>query len=189
MDKIKFEAGFRALCVAVGYSTPKSDEQFMLKVYYRKLKEKGFNDDLWVKTINRLIDCWKPEYGVEFPSVAEVLSLSGMSVSSIAKSAHKALEWKIKNVGYDGSFVLSKDGKTEHKHYVAMEAVRRMGGWQNVASQGPYEWAKNLNRFCDIYEELFYSDNIPQKPLLGFSDLKRSEFLAEYNKNQIENNK
>lgn len=185
MDKVKFEAGFKALAIAVGYSFEnKEDRVAALRIYYSTLESNGFTDEEWHKCVERMITTFKPQYGVKFPPVKDFLDMSGLSVLSISEKAHRYVKNKIMTVG---GYMPISFGK-EHRHFVAMESIRRMGGWFAICQKGVQEWDNNKSRFVKIYEELFYDMEVPQKPLLGASDKKNQEFLAEYNGNQIENN-
>jgi len=183
MDKLKFESAFKALCISVGYQF--EDEQTRietLRVYFEMLSKNHFTDEGWNNTVNKLILSWKPEYGRKFPTVKEVLDVAGVSPSSIAEKAHKAIKSRI----FKCSPYEPQDFGKEHRHFVAMEVIRIMGGWFTVCQSGPEKWEKNKVRFLKEFEDIYYRTDIPKKPLLGQSDKVNQEFLAEYNKNQIE---
>lgn len=154
----------------------------LIESYYKALSKIEINDELFAKTSARLLYSWKPEFGVKFPPLSDFVDLAGVSPSSIAEKAHRVLKNKILKVGGYEPLDLGK----EHKHFVAMEAIRKMGGWFAVCQQGVEQWEKNKKRFSELFEDLYY-EKVPHKPLLCGSDLKNQEFLAKYNKNQIDN--
>ena len=182
MDKIKFEAGFKALAISLGCKFDKEDEISRLRVYYNILKENGYTDEMWEKSINRMIQTFEPKFGKFYPSTKDFLDMGGMSVSERAKKAHRFPKEEIKNRGY----TLPPRFKNKHSHNVAKECIRRLGGWCAVCQDSLMEWDRKLDEFVKLYEELYFGEQ-SEKPLLGHSDLKNQEFLAEYNKNQIEN--
>ena len=183
MDKKKFDAGFRALCIAVGFQLDPEQESFTLQVYYRKLQEKGFTDEIWGKTVNRMIDTWRPQYGVKFPPVAEFLDAAGVSAKSYAIKAFEATQRLIRDKGYNQAISFGR----QYKHLVAHETIRKMGGWVSIAGAGVVKFRQRESEFIELYEKIFYEDNeLKVTPLLGASDSANKDFLENYNKNQIE---
>jgi hypothetical protein len=175
IDKIKFDAGFKALCKSFVFRFKNSqEEQETLRVYHHSLS-KYMTDEDWRKSINKLILTWIPEFGRSFPTVKDFLDAVGLSPEEIAKKAHAVLKIKILKYGGYEAITLG----SEHRHYVAMEAVRRMGGWFNVAQSGIESWERNKERFCREYVDLYFSDAIPKTPLLGGSDLVNQRFLEQ----------
>lgn len=157
----------------------------LFETYYQALSKSEITDEQFANVAGRLVLSWKPDFGRKFPSVKEISDLSGVSAQAIAEMAHRALKSKIMSVGGYGCLDLGK----EHKHFVAMDAVRKLGGWFAVCQQGIEQWEKNKKRFCAEFEDIYYSGKVTKRPLLCGSDLRNQEFLAEYNKNQIEGKK
>lgn len=183
MDKFKFDAGFKALCLAVGHKFDSEIERVeTLRVYYQTLSKNGFNDQVWEKTINKMILNWKPSYNDRFPTVRDFLDVNGMSASAIAEKAHKGIKDRITSVGSSCSHSLG----IGHKFDVAHEVIREMGGWVLI-SQNPSEWDRRKPLFVKTFERLYYEDVPKNKPLLGSSIEDSQRFLAKYNNNQIEN--
>jgi hypothetical protein len=160
------------------------DASELIDTYFQSFKAAKMNNEHLVKAAGRLVFSWKPEYGRKFPTVKEFIDITGVSPSSIAKKAHTYLKIQIMKVGGYECLDLGK----EHRHLVAMEAIRKMGGWFVVCQNGLQEFDRNKDRFCKEFEDLYYQTDIPIKPLLCGSDARNVEFLLEYNSNQIENN-
>ena len=174
----------RRLMLAFQYKpTSQNEYNETFNLYYNSLKESGITEKQLLDVSGKLVFTWKPEYGRKFPTVKEFVDLAGVSAQSIAKVAHGALKIKIMKVGGYECLDLGK----EHKHFVAMEAVRKMGGWFVICQKGVEEWERNKARFCTEFENLYYSGKVPKRPLLCGSDLRNTEFLENYNSKQIEN--
>ena len=177
MDKIKFNAGFKAMCIAVDHKF--EDETGALRLYYTTLKDSGYTDELWTKNINRMIQTFRPSYGVNFPLLKDFLDMGGMSVSVKSKIAHKFTYGQIRDIGYNAPPMF----KNKHSHNVAKECIRKMGGWRSICEDGVKIWNEREQEFIGLYEKLYFEEP-SEKPLLGSSDLRNQEFLTEYNKNQ-----
>ena len=111
----------------------------LFETYYQALSKSEITEEQFSNVAGRMVLSWKPEYGRKFPSVKEIIDLAGVSTSSIAKKAHRALKIKIMKVGGYDCLDLGK----EYRHFVAMEAVRKMGGWFAVCQNGVEQWEKN----------------------------------------------
>ena len=174
----------RRLMLAFQYK-PSTENEYkeMLSLYYNSLSKSGVSEKKLIDVAGNMVFTWKPEFGRKFPSVKEIVDKAGVSPISIAEKAHGVIKNKIMTVGGYEPLSLGFD----HRHFVAMEVIRKMGGWFAVCQQGPEVWENNKNRFKEKFEQLYYEKEIPKKPLLGQSDLRNQEFLSEYNKNQIEN--
>ena len=183
MDKIKFEAGFRAIALAVGHKFENGEDIAKLRLYYNTLKENGYTDEMWETAVNRMIQTFKPQYGNTYPILKAFLDIGGMSVSERAKRAHKYTYSQIKDMGY----TCPPEFKNCHSHNVAKECIRSFGGWYAICQNGLHEWDKTLSKYIETFEKLYFKEP-SQQPLLGHSDLRNQEFLAKYNKNQIGNN-
>lgn len=171
------------LMISIQYKPQNQNEaELLIDSYFKSFESSGMTEENLIKVAGILITSWAPSFGRKFPSVKEFLDIGKVSVSTIANKAHTALRWKIMHEGSNMPISLG----VEHRHFVAMECIRRMGGWVVVAQQGVESWNKNESRFCGMYEGIFYDDDISKKPLLGTSDRKNAEFLANYNTNQIE---
>ena len=185
MDKIKFEAGFKALCISVGYRfTSEQERKDHLRVFYQTLSKNGFTDIIWEESVNKMILNWDTNFGRKLPTVKDFLDLNGLSVSVIAESAHKGVKNLIMSIG---GYEPVSFGK-KHKHNVAHAVVREMGGWYQIC-QNPTEWDKRKGQFIKTFERLFYDEVPVDKPLLGKSTEANARFLAEYNNNQLTSGK
>lgn len=181
-----FKEVMKKMMLCFQYKPQTADEaKELFETYYNALSKSEITDEQFSNVAGRMVLSWSPQFGRKFPSVKELSDLAGVSAQSIAEKAHRALKIKILKVGGYSCLDLGK----EHKHFVAMEAIRRLGGWFAICQQGVEQWEKNKKRFCTEFEDLYYSGKVPQKPLLCGSDLRNQEFLARYNKNQIENKK
>lgn len=170
------------LMISIQYKPQNQNEaELLIDSYFKSFEASGMTEENLIKVAGILITSWSPSFGRKFPSVKEFLDIGKVSVSSTAKKAHSAVKWKIMNEGSNMPISLG----SQHRHFVAMECLRRMGGWVVVAQQGIQSWDKNESRFCKLYEEIFNDTDIPNKPLLGSSDARNTEFLATYNTNQI----
>ena len=171
------------LMISIQYKPQnQSEAELLIDSYFKSFEASGMTNENLIKVAGILITSWNPSFGRKFPSVKEFLDIGKVSVSSTAKKAHSAVKWKIINEGANMPISLG----VEHRHFVAMECIRRMGGWSVVAQQGVESWNKNENRFCKLYEDIFNDSDIPKKPLLGSSDARNAEFLENYNTSQIE---
>lgn len=176
----------RKMMLAFQYK-PSTQNEYneLFSLYYNSFNESKITEKQLLDVAGRIIFTWEPNFGKKFPSVKKIIDLAGISASSIAEKAHSVIRGKIMKVGGYEPVDLGK----EHRHFVAMESIRKMGGWFAICQKGVEEWSRNKPRFIHEFEELYYTTDVPEKPLLGGSDLRNQEFLAEYNKNQIENKK
>jgi len=179
-----FKEVMKKMMISFQYKPQTAEEaKDLFDTYYKSLSKLNVTDEQFSNVAGRLVLSWKPSFGRKFPVLSEISDLIGVSAHSIAEKAHRALKIKILKVGGYDCLDLGK----EHKHFVAMEAVRKLGGWYAICQQGIEQWEKNKKRFCTEFEDLYYSGSVPKKPLLCGSDLRNQEFLAKYNKNQIGN--
>jgi len=174
MNKFKFEAGIKALSVSFCSGLSDEEMQDVLKVYYKTLCDEKMNDDIFNETVQKLIRTWTPEFGKKFPTIKDLLNTAGLSVESISEKAHGAIRKAIMAVGAYEPLSLGK----EHRHAVAHETIRRMGGWPTVCQNGIQEWDRNKERFLRIYSELYFQ-KVENKHLLCLSDNKNIEYSKQ----------
>ena len=150
------------------------DAKKMIDTYFSALNESKITDDQMIFVSGKLLLTWTPSFGRKFPTVKEFLDISGLSASSIAEKAHKAIKNAILRVGaYEVLFL-----GNEHRHAVAHECIRQMGGWPKVCQSGLQDWDKQKERFCKIFEEKYY-EKIENKPVLCLSDNKNIEYSKQ----------
>jgi hypothetical protein len=179
----EFKQIMKKMMICFQYKPQTQEEaKELFETYYQSLSKLKVTKDQFANVAGRLVLSWKPEFGRKFPAVSEITDLIGVSAQSIAETAHSVLKSKIMTIGGYDVLDLGK----EHRHFVAMEAVRKMGGWFAVCQNGVEQWERNKKRFCTEFENIYYSGNVPKKPLLCGSDLRNQEYLAKYNSNQIE---
>jgi hypothetical protein len=166
--------------------TAKEAEE-LIETYYKSFAKCGMDDKLMKSTAETLVLSYKPQYGRKFPAVVDFLDIAGLSASVIAENAFKGIRNRIKEYGMYRTLQLSENA--QHRHHVAFKIIELMGGWMHIAGSGVRVWDEKKDHFKEMYESFYHKDVPEVEYLLGSSTEENKRFLAEYNKNQIENRK
>lgn len=155
MDKSTFVSCIGLLQQLFGVTKDDSVLRFM----WERFSE--YDDELFKKVTQKIIDTFKPTSTEPFPSVSRFIDLLEGDENGVAIIAVGTVKQAASNVGPYRS--ISFGDRALH------ETINHFGGWPEVSSWHEQEWSFNEKRFIDTYKAYRKYSTGPSK-LIGLSE-------------------